>query len=488
MADSFVSSVRRNAYVDSVTLLQVSADMMGLTGVRDAALVMASELNRQLLSDSGLLVGDAPTAGPNDLIIAVRAIDDALAATALQQAEALLAGRRRGSPSGEATSSPPRSLRSAHRADPEANLALISVPGQYAAGEARQALADGLHVFLFSDNVSIEDEIDLKRIAREKELLVMGPDCGTAILNGVGLGFANVVRRGHIGLIGASGTGIQEVTSLLHQSGEGISHAIGTGGRDMYAAVGGITTLQALDLLRDDPQTQTIVLVAKPSAPEVAERVLQKAAQTGKPVVACLLGADLQPPPGVQLARTLYQAARLAASAESSWSGVTPADVPRVRFGADQHQVRGLFCGGTLCQEAAMAMGSSVAHQLLDFGDDEYTRGRAHPMIDPTLRNRAIVEAGADPRVAVLLLDVILGLGSHPDPAGATVPAIREAQAAASADGRELVILAHVVGTDLDPQGLGRQEATLRAAGVHVLASNYHAAVAASLLLEGVAA
>jgi succinyl-CoA synthetase alpha subunit len=488
MADSFVSSVRRNAYVDSVTLLQVSADMMGLTGVRDAALVMASELNRQLLSDSGLLVGDAPTAGPNDLIIAVRAIDDALAATALQQAEALLAGRRRGSPSGEATSSPPRSLRSAHRADPEANLALISVPGQYAAGEARQALADGLHVFLFSDNVSIEDEIDLKRIAREKELLVMGPDCGTAILNGVGLGFANVVRRGHIGLIGASGTGIQEVTSLLHQSGEGISHAIGTGGRDMYAAVGGITTLQALDLLRDDPRTQTIVLVAKPSAPEVAERVLQKAAQTGKPVVACLLGADLQPPPGVQLARTLYQAARLAASAESSWSGVTPADAPRVRFGAEQHQVRGLFCGGTLCQEAAMAMGSSVAHQLLDFGDDEYTRGRAHPMIDPTLRNRAIVEAGADPRVAVLLLDLILGLGSHPDPAGATVPAIREAQAAASADGRELVILAHVVGTDLDPQGLGRQEATLRAAGVHVLASNYHAAVAASLLLEGVAA
>src|SRR5216683_1369955 len=359
MADSSVSSVRRNAYVDSVTLLQVSADMMGLTGVRDAALVMASELNRQLLSDSGMLVGDAPTAGPNDLIIAVRATDDAFAAMALQQAEALLAGRRRGSPAGEATSSPPRSLRSAHRADPEANLALISVPGQYAAGEARQALADGLHVFLFSDNVSIEDEIELKRIAREKELLVMGPDCGTAILNGVGLGFANVVRRGRIGLIGASGTGIQEVTSLLHQAGEGISHAIGTGGRDMYAAVGGVSTLHALDLLRDDPQTQQIVLVAKPSAPEVAEHVLQKAAQTGKPVVACLLGADLQPPPGVQLAHNLYQAARLAASPESSWSGVTPADLARTHFRAEQHQVRGLFCGGTLCEEAAAAMGHS---------------------------------------------------------------------------------------------------------------------------------
>jgi succinyl-CoA synthetase alpha subunit len=488
MSDVLISSVRRNAYVDSVTLLQISAEMMSLAGVRDAALVMASELNRQLLGDSGLLVGDAPTAGPNDLVIAVRAADDSVAAAALQQAEALLAGRRRGGSSGEPSSSPPRSLRSAHRADPEANLALVSVPGPYAAGEARQALADGLHVFLFSDNVPIEDEIDLKRTARAKHLLVMGPDCGTAILNGVGLGFANVVRRGRVGVIGASGTGIQEVTSLLHQAGEGISHAIGTGGRDLHAAVGGITTLQALELLGDDPETQTIVLVAKPSAPEVAELVLRKAAQTGKPVVACLLGADLQPPPGVQLAHNLYQAARLAASAESTWTGVAPSDLQRTRSRAEQHQVRGLFCGGTLCQEAAAAMGGSAEHQFVDFGEDEYTRGRAHPMIDPTLRNRAIVEAGADPRVAVLLLDVILGLGSHPDPAGATVPAIRDAQAQASADGRELAVLAHVVGTDLDSQGLARQEATLRSAGVHVLASNYHAAVGASLLVEGVTA
>src|SRR5438552_6673271 len=339
MADSFVATVRRNAYVDSVTLLQVSAEMVSLAGVRDAALVMASNSNRQLLSDSGLLVGDAQTAGPNDLVVAVRASDDAVAAAALQHAEALLAGRRRGNTSGEPSSNPPRSLRSAHRADPEANLALVSVPGPFAAGEARQALADGLHVFLFSDNVSIEDEIDLKRSARGKQLLLMGPDCGTAMLNGVGLGFANVVRRGRIGLTGASGTGIQEVTSLLHQAGEGVSHAIGTGGRDMYAAVGGITTLQALELLAEDPETQTIVLVAKPSAPEIAERVLNKAAQTGKAVVACLLGAKLQPPAGVQLAHNLYQAARLAASADANWTAVAPADLPRIRFRAEQHQV-----------------------------------------------------------------------------------------------------------------------------------------------------
>src|SRR5712691_8879949 len=269
MSDFYVSSVRRNAYVDSVTLLQVSAEMGSLAGVRDAALVMASDLNRQLLSDSGLLVGDAQTAGPNDLVIAARAADDSLAAAALQQAEALLAGRRRGGGSGEPSSSPPRSLRSAHRADPEANLALVSVPGPYAAGEARQALADGLHVFLFSDNVSIEDEIDLKRTARAKHLLVMGPDCGTAILNGVGLGFANVVRRGRIGVIGAAGTGIQEETRKKHQAGEGISHAIGTGGRDLSAQVGGSTTLQALELLRDDPATEVIVIVSKTSEPAV---------------------------------------------------------------------------------------------------------------------------------------------------------------------------------------------------------------------------
>src|SRR5712691_3118569 len=284
MSDFYVATVRRNAYVDSVTLLQVSAEMVSLAGVRDAALVMASDLNRQLLGDSGLLVGDAPTAGPNDLVIAARAADDSLAAAALQQAEALLAGRRRGGGSGEPSSSPPRSLRSAHRADPEANLALVSVPGPYAAGEARQALADGLHVFLFSDNVSIEDEIDLKRFAHEHDLLVMGPDCGTAILNGVGLGFANVVRRGRIGLVGASGTGLQEVTSLLHQAGAGISHAIGTGGRDMHAEVGGITTLMALELLRDDAGTEVIVIVSKPPEKLVAERILKAAAQTGKPV------------------------------------------------------------------------------------------------------------------------------------------------------------------------------------------------------------
>ena len=476
------ATVRRNAYVDSVTLLQSSAEVLSLPLVLDAALVMATDLNRQVLAESGLLVGEAAAAGPNDLVIAVRADNEAAAASALDYAERLLTSRR--VESDAATASPPRSLRAAHRAEPEARLAVISVPGAFAAGEACQALADGLHVFLFSDNVALEDEIDLKQRARERGLLVMGPDCGTTILNGVGFGFANLVQRGRIGLIGASGTGLQEVTCLLDRAGQGISHAIGTGSRDLWARIGGVTTLQALDLLRDDPTTDTIVLLSKPSDAAVAERVLGAAADTRKRVVACFIGADVQPTPGVELARNLEEAARLAAGATEP-SGY---ELPRVRLSEDQRQVRGLFCGGTLCQEALAAMSKPDQHEFVDFGDDRYTRGRAHPMIDPSLRNRAIVEAGADPRVGVVLLDVILGLGAHPDPAGAALPAIREAQARAAADGRELAVLAHVLGTQRDPQNLAHQQAMLQAAGVCLAASNHAAAVAANLLLERVAA
>jgi succinyl-CoA synthetase alpha subunit len=353
---------------------------------------------------------------------------------------------------------------------------VISVPGPYAAAEARQALAEGMHVFLFSDNVSLEDEIELKQRARDQGLLVMGPDCGTAILNGVGLGFANVVRRGRIGLIGASGTGIQEVSCLLDRAGAGISHAIGTGGRDLHEQVGAITTLQALDLLSADPGTDSIVLISKPPAPAVAHTVLEAAAHIGKPVVACLLGAALEPPAGVQVATNLYQAARLAAP-NAAWSSIGPESLPKLRRHEGQDQVRALYCGGTLCEEAELAVGHDGGHQFIDFGDDRYTRGRAHPMIDPTLRNQAIASALHDPAVAVLLLDVILGYGAHADPAGALAGAVCDA-------GRSVAVVAHVVGTTGDPQGLARQEQTLREAGVELFGSNHHAAVAAGLLVE----
>jgi FdrA protein len=478
---STLSSVRQ-AYVDSVTLLQVTAEVLGLAGVEDAALVMATDLNREVLLQTSLLVGDALRAGANDLVLAVRAVDEATALAAIAQAEALLV-RRRSTSSGQ-TVIRHRSLRSAHRAEPEAQLAVISVPGQFAAAEARQALVDGLHVFLFSDNVALKDEVELKRLARERGLLLMGPDCGTSILHGVGLGFANVVRRGRIGVVGASGTGIQEVTSLVHAAGHGISHAIGTGTRDLHAAVGGVTTLQAIELLGQDAGTESIVLVSKPSDPEVADRVLRALSNTGKHAVAYLQGSDVDVVDGVRVARSLAQATRLAIAVDAE----DPDVVWRpVRLARGQRRVCGLFCGGTLAQEAA-ALLNEVEHAVVDFGDDKYTRGRAHPMIDPTLRNQAIQQAGRDARVAALLLDFILGLGSHADPAGAAVGAISGAIEAAAAEGRQLAVLAHVVGTDLDSQGLARQESVLRDAGVQVYASSWAAASAARLVLAGVAA
>ena len=475
--------VRRNAYADSITLLQVTAQVAAQPGVHDAALVMASELNRDVLRQANLLTDEAAAAGPNDLLIAVRAADAPTAEGAVGAAITLLEQRRRAASGSAEQRQPPRTLGSAQRAFPEATLAIVSVPGPFAAAEARQALLAGLHVFLFSDNVPLEDEIELKQRGQAAGLLVMGPDCGTAIVAGVGLGFANVVRRGSIGLIGASGTGLQEVSCLLDRAGLGISHAIGTGGRDLDARIGGLTTLQALDLLRDDPGTERIVLLSKPAAPAVAERVLGAAAATGKPVVACLLGAESTvAPAGVRLAGTLEAAARLAAGDPDARQAAD--DLPRPPLADGQRQVRGLFCGGTLCQEAALLLGETVEHHLVDFGADEYTRGRAHPMIDPSLRNQAILETAADPRVAVLLLDVILGYGAHADPAAAVAPTLREAKRRAAAGGRELVVLAHVVGTPGDPQRLEQQEATLRDLGVRLFGSNAQMTLAAGRLLS----
>ncbi len=472
--------VRRGVYADSVVLMQVTAAVAALPGVLDAAVVIATELNREVLQSSGLLVDEAASAGPNDLVIAVKAAGEEAAAAAVARAEAILAERKRGESQG-AQEEPPRTLRSANRRLAEsANLAFVSVPGPYAAAEARQALLQDLHVLLFSDNVDLDDEAALKQLAGQRGLLFMGPDCGTAIVNGVGLGFANVVRRGRIGIVGASGTGMQEVSVLVHCAGQGISQAIGTGGRDLNEPVGGATTLQALGLLRDDPETEAMVLVSKPPSPAVAERVLRAAADTGKPVVACLLGWDGVAPEVVRTARTLREAAAIAC-------GLGETAQPTVRhepLERSARHVRGLYCGGTLCEEAELVVGGE-GHQFVDFGDDRYTRGRAHPMIDPTLRNQAILDAGADPTVGVVLLDVILGYGAHADPAGIVAPAVEQARARARRDGRELHFLAHVVGTSLDPQDLARQEAELRRVNVHLFDSNEEAATAARDLVAG---
>ncbi|HYO11776.1 MAG TPA: acyl-CoA synthetase FdrA [Thermoanaerobaculia bacterium] len=466
-------AVRAGAYYDSVVLMQLQRSLAALPGVLDAGVMMATPANRDLLAASGLLPGSEVAAGPNDLVIAVKAETEAAAGEALARIDSLLQVRR--TETGQDFR--PRSLASALKQLPETRWVLVSVPGRHAAAVADEALELGRNVFLYSDNVPLSEEVALKRKARERGLLVMGPDCGTAVIGGTGLGFSNRVRPGAIGLIGASGTGLQAVFAHLHARGHGISQAIGTGGRDLSAEVGGITAAQAVDLLARDADTEVIVLISKPPAPEVARRLIALLRAADKPAVAYFLGA---PSPGsrlgdVRFATSLEGAAEDAIRLLSRRQSSAP-DGP-AGFAAGQRWIRGLFSGGTLALEMQQGLAAlldpapSQGHAILDLGADEYTVGRLHPMIDFDLRLRRLRQEAADPQVALLLLDVVLGDGAHADPAGELAPAIESARAEAQAAGRTLDVAVLVVGTDLDPQDLGQQIATLEKAGARVCRS-----------------
>jgi len=503
-------------YRDSVWLMQCSARLQELPGVGQASAIMATETNLDLARDAGLLAKDAQvTAGPNDLLLLVDAADPDAAQAAFDEVDKILAEKPKAD-EGEARVVPPRSIRMARDVDAESNLVLISTPGEYAASEARKALNQGLDVMIFSDNVELSDEIDLKRLAHARGLLVMGPDCGTAIIGGVPLGFANAVKAGDIGCVGAAGTGLQQVTTLVDRWGAGVSHALGTGSHDLSVDVGGITMLDALSALEDDDATKVLLLVSKPPAAEVAEKVLAAASAAAKPAVVCFVGADpaALERPGVRAAATLDDAAALAVEASTgsaparAGSGATREAVVAAAstLASGQRYIRGLFSGGTFGYEASFLLSArlgavksntparsedriedvwtSVGHTIIDLGDDVFTRGRPHPMIDYRLRAERIVTEARDPEVAVVLLDVVLGYGSNPDPAAELVPAIGEARAAASEGGREIVFVAAVCGTAGDPQGLARQEDALRGAGVILAESNADAVRLAADIVE----
>jgi FdrA protein len=486
-----VNEVRRSTYLDSIVLMRISRQIAALSGVEEAGLVIGTPANKDILREARILGADGDQAEPGDLIVALRAKDDHTAAAALAEAKRLLEHPEiSGVPASENAS---RTLRAAFQKLPNANLALISVPGHFAPSEARKALALGLHVLIFSDNVAIEEEVELKREARERGLLMMGPDCGTAIIGGVPLAFANVVPRGDIGLIGASGTGIQEVSCLIARAGGGVSHAIGTGGRDLKREVGAITTLMAIDALDADEGTKHIMLISKPPAAAVARLVLDRVARSRKPFTICFLGAeDLQVPANARAAATLTGAAELAIGKTLTNVSAQP---PLLPFGRGK-LVRGLFAGGTLCSEAqivfrraGLAVTSNVpvpgagpaadgTHIMIDLGADEFTRGRPHPMIEPAVRDRPLADALADPAVGVILLDVVLGYGGHLDPAGHLAKLL-----AARDQGQ--VILASVTGTDADPQPRHEQVHKLTEAGVIVAASNAEAAELAIRAIGG---
>ena len=475
---SIKGEIRSGAYHDSAVLMRLQRGLLGLPGVLDSGVVMGTPANQELLEQSGLLVAEFRQADPNDLLIVVKAESDSTANAALGQVDALLSRRR----SAVSPEFQPKSLETAVRQLPEAQWVLVSVPGRFAAGVAHEALALNRHVFLYSDNVALRDEVELKRAAQKKGLLVMGPDCGTAIINGIGMGFANRVRRGGVGLVGASGTGLQAITSRIHTLGAGVSQAIGTGGRDLQAEVGAITARQALAALALDPETRVIVLVSKPPAAEVATQLLASARALGKPVIVHFIG---YPPPGRKLgnlrfATSLSEAAELAVDALSEGGAKSPPVEPPI-----PGYLRGLFSGGTLAYEAMLGLQTTLsplysnvpiresqklpdplksrAHTIVDLGDDVFMVGRLHPMIDNDLRLRRLRQEAADPEVGLILLDVVLGEGAHPDPARELAPAIAEVK-----NTRPLEIVALVIGTDADPQGMETQIERLQDAGAIV--------------------
>ena len=490
MSTTVINDVRRGFYLDSVALMRYSRTIAEINGVAEAALMMGTPANRRIMADAGLLAETEDAADGGDLIIGIRADSAEAADNALKQARNLLDQPTAGRESGVAWR--PRSLRAAVKSAPLSNLALISVPGDFAIAEARKAIRQGLHAMIFSDNVDVAEEAALKREALELGRLVMGPDCGTAILNGVPLAFANQVPRGDIGVVGASGTGIQEVTCLIARGGRGISHAIGVGGRDLREEIGAISTLMALDALDSDPGTGHIVLISKPPPAAVAARIVERISASRKPVTVCFLGAeDLSLPANATQATTLKEAAQAALGGPAEPGAADPAKAPP----AGGPRIRGLFSGGTLCAEAQVifrAAGEAVAsnapiagvkrpgesdadHQLIDLGADEYTRGRPHPMIDPAVRDDAIAQAVGDEEVGVILVDVVIGYGAHADPAGHLVGALAEYGPAKDRP----VIVASVTGTDDDPQNRSAQISKLEAAGICVASSNADAAALA---------
>ena len=512
MASGFV--IRKNQYYDSLFLMGINKRLSEVKGVQQTAVLMGTANNKRLLLDIGIQDVQIDAAQPNDLIVAVIAESPRIVEEVLGRLDEWLLGSLEGAPSSDLYTFEDGL---AHK--PKANLVVISVPGEYAAREARKALEAGLNVFLFSDNVPAEEELALKQFAARQKLLVMGPDCGTSLIGGVGLGFANVVRQGPIGVIGAAGTGLQEFTSQVHNAGLGISHAIGTGSHDLSDAIGGTTTLAALEALEADPQTKVIAVISKPPGVRTLGRLIERLKMCKKPVVGCLLGTRVEvdgASTAFQRARTIDEAVYLAIEV----AGGKPPSLPnlltseelawisreKAAWSPEQQYLRGLFAGGTFCyqsqqilQDAHIAVCSnapldqkyalanpnhSLEHTVVDMGADIYTVGRPHPMIDSTLRKQRILVESRDPQVAILLLDFILGYNAAPDPVGELLETIVQAMQAARQRLGSLTVVASLCGTEDDPQDVSQQARMLEGAGVVVFRSNARAAYFCGELLR----
>ena len=496
--------IKKNAYYDSVTLMLISKEIKNIDGVKEVLVGMATELNKELAGNIGLSGAQLDALSPNDFFIAADVTDESIMASVIEAVNTLLNQKKATSDSVYR----PVTLNAAVEMMPEVNMAVVSVAGQYAEDEVNRLLDNNIHVMLFSDNVSVEAEKKLKEKAVEKGLLMMGPDCGTAIINGVPLAFANVVARGPIGIVGASGTGTQEVSALIDQLGSGCSQVIGTGGRDLKSEIGGLMMLQAIDALIEDPETKVIVLISKPPAPEIAEKILKKVKETTKPVVVDFIGGDIEMIKkfGAIACLTLEDTAYKAVAVSK---GETPVDflgfdmsddgidalvkTSVARLKPEQKYLRGLYTGGTLADEAMKLLGPTMGaiysniplepqymlenlevkgrHTCLDLGEDQFTVGRPHPMIDPSTRSERMLK-DIDDTVAVVLMDVVIGYGSHENPAGDVAEAIRKLKGKLKND---VVYVASITGTKGDPQDMDATYAQLAGEGVIVMPSNAQA-------------
>lgn len=505
--------VRQNHYQDSMKLMQISRELSNSPGIKRASAIMATEANLETLRDAGLIKTAPHPLGANDLIVAVEAESETAGHDALRKVDSSLAAPSGGTDhttgyqSFEEALSPPGNP----------NIAVVSVPGEFAKLEVARAIKNNIHTFLFSDNLSLDEEVELKRRAAGRGLLMMGPGCGTAMINGAGFGFANVVRQGPVGIVAAAGTGMQEVASLIHNWGLGVSHGIGVGGRDLSEEVGGLMAVKAMELLQKDENTRIILLVSKPAPTKVVKKIIDAARRGKKPFAMCLLGENrIDTEENIFFTDTLEELSLLAVNLvrREEENRVRVSDASLRKYAKDfvkslhpsQKYVRGLFSGGTLCYEAQKILTLSLGkiysnaplskdcllsdshksrrHCCIDLGEEEFTVGRPHPMIDSTLRSERIIKEAKDPRTAVVLLDIVLGHCSNADPAGELLPAIRQAREIARGKNRSLAFVAHVCGTGEDPQNLNLQREKLKRNGIKVATTNAQGARTASLIAQ----
>ncbi|MEJ7542086.1 acyl-CoA synthetase FdrA [Staphylococcus intermedius] len=482
--------IKENTYQDSIVLMLLSNKLNSIDGVKKVSVMMGTPANKDIFRASGLGSDELDQANPNDIVVVIDTEDEAKVNEVDEMVEATLKGENNVDAS--SNEQEVHNWKRAMELAKQPNMALISIPGQYAAMEAENALNEGLHVFMFSDNVPKADELRLKEMAHEKGLLVMGPDCGTGIIHSVPLAFTNIVNEGDIGLVGASGTGIQEVTTIIDREGKGVTNAIGTGGRDLSTEIGAITMLDSIKALNQDPKVKVITVISKPPAKEVKEKVLNVLRNIEKPVVTLFLGdVPTYHEPGIYHAYTLEEAARVSVQLSN---GETPHFEPSIltdieaEFVEGQMGIKGFYSGGTLASEAAMLINHALkntksekqdgymlkteAHAVIDLGDDIYTQGKPHPMIDPEKRIEMLEASIEDETTAVILLDDVIGNGSHDDMASELAPTISKVIQHAKEKGRHIVVLATVVGTAQDHQGYQQQIDILKRAGAVICETN----------------